>query len=245
MEHLEHFRERFGISGSTLKILAIISMTIDHFAASVLYRGVMTLPSVSSNAELMRSLRSIYSAMRAIGRPAFPIFCFLLVEGFSHTRSWTKYASRLFLFALISEIPFDYGLRGSFFVSQHQNVFFTLFIGLMVMIFYTKFYDRPLLKYGVLILGLLAGKYGYVDYGFKGVFLIEVLFLFRNERLMQIIAGTFAISWEATAPIAFLPIWLYNGKRGIRLKYFFYAFYPAHLMIFGILTFVVIPFFAS
>lgn len=238
---MEHFRERFGISGSTLKILAIISMTIDHFAASVLSRGIMLLPSVSSNLELMRFLRKLYSAMRAIGRPAFPIFCFLLVEGFTHTKSWKKYAARLFLFALISEIPFDYGLRGGFFVSHHQNVFFTLFIGLMVMILYTKFYDKLLLKYLVLGLGLLAGKYFYVDYGFKGVFLIEVLFLFRHERLMQIIAGTFAISWEATAPIAFLPIWLYNGKRGLNLKYFFYAFYPIHLILFGIVTFEILP----
>ncbi len=242
---MERFRERFGISGSTLKIIAIISMTIDHFAASFLYRGIMVLPSVSSNAELMRFLRELYSVMRAIGRPAFPIFCFLLVEGFCHTRSQTKYAARLFLFALISEIPFDYGLRGAFFVERHQNVFFTLFIGLMVMILYTKFSKIPLLQFVILGLGLLAGRYFYVDYGFRGVFLIEVLFLFRNERLMQIIAGVFAISWEATAPIAFLPIWLYNGKRGLRLRYFFYAFYPAHLIIFGVLTFVLLPAIAS
>ena len=242
---MECVRERFGISGSTLKIIAIISMTIDHFAASFLYRGIMILPSVTSNTELMRFLRELYSAMRAIGRPAFPIFCFLLVEGFCHTRNQTKYAARLFVFALISEIPFDYGLRGAFFVERHQNVFFTLFIGLMVMILYTKCSKIPLLQLVILGLGLLAGKYFYVDYGFRGVFLIEVLFLFRNERLMQIIAGVFAISWEATAPIAFLPIWLYNGKRGLRLRYFFYAFYPAHLIIFGILTFAVLPAVAS
>ena len=124
-------------------------------------------------------------------------------------------------------------------------MFFTLFIGLMVMILYTKCSKIPLLQLVILGLGLLAGKYFYVDYGFRGVFLIEVLFLFRNERLMQIIAGVFAISWEATAPIAFLPIWLYNGKRGLRLRYFFYAFYPAHLIIFGILTFSVLPRVAS
>ena len=109
---MEQFRQRFGLSGSTLKIIAIISMTIDHFAASFLYRGIMTLPSVSSNTDLMQVLRKLYLVMRDIGRPAFPIFCFLLVEGFCHTRNPKKYATRLFLFALISEIPFDYGLRG-------------------------------------------------------------------------------------------------------------------------------------
>lgn len=238
---MEQFRQRFGLSGSTLKIIAIISMTIDHFAASFLYRGIMTLPSVSSNTDLMQVLRKLYLVMRDIGRPAFPIFCFLLVEGFCHTRNPKKYATRLFLFALISEIPFDYGLRGGFFVSHHQNVFFTLFIGLMVMILYTKFWQKPLLQYVVLALGLLAGKYFYVDYGFKGVFLIEVLFLFRNERLMQMIAGALAISWEPPAMIAFLPLWMYNGKRGLSLRYFFYAFYPVHLMVFGILTFYVLP----
>ena len=111
----------------------------------------------------------------------------------------------------------------------------------MVMILYTKFWQKPLLQYVILALGLLAGKYFYVDYGFKGVFLIEVLFLFRNERLMQIVAGTLAISWEPPAVVAFLPISLYNGKRGLSLRYFFYAFYPVHLMVFGILTFYILP----
>lgn len=69
------------------------------------------------------------------------------------------------------------------------------------------------------------------DYAGKGVVCIMALYIFRKTKVQQIIAGCVAFCWELTAPIAFLPIAFYNGKRGLKIKYFFYAFYPVHLLI--------------
>ena len=78
----------------------------------------------------------------------------------------------------------------------------------------------------------------YCDYGVHGVIAVALLYLFRRNKLEQIIAGCIAFLWEITAPFAFVFIALYNGKRGIRLKYFFYIFYPAHLLVLYLLTLV-------
>ena len=104
-----------GISGSTLKMIAIVTMLIDHIGAAVLARllmvnGLGELDQTSTDAIVQwlsanGALYGTYTAMRMIGRVAFPIFCFLLVEGFLHTHDVKKYAMRLGLFALLSEIP--------------------------------------------------------------------------------------------------------------------------------------------
>lgn len=165
-----------GLSGSTIKLIAIIAMLIDHTAATILER--MMMRAGYALATLNNSLMSTwiakhpllyfsYMVMRLIGRFGFPIFCFLLVEGFLHTHNRVKYALRLFLFALISEIPFDLAFRGKWFYTKYQNVFFTLFIGLITMYAFSFFEERlKRLKGGVrgmicLIIGIVcAGCYG-------------------------------------------------------------------------------------
>lgn len=107
-----------GISGYWLKVIAVISMLIDHTSAVILEQ----IPGLENPAFLMR----------IIGRLAFPIYCFLLVEGFYHTRSRAKYAGRLFLFALISEVPFDLAFSRRMWDFSSNNVFFTLLFGLLV-----------------------------------------------------------------------------------------------------------------
>ena len=104
-----------GISGSTLKMIAIVTMLIDHIGAAVLARllmvnGLGELDQTNTDAIMQwlsanGALYWMYTVMRMIGRVAFPIFCFLLVEGFLHTHDVKKYAMRLGLFALLSEIP--------------------------------------------------------------------------------------------------------------------------------------------
>lgn len=234
---------RFGISGSTLKILAIITMFIDHAGATVV-RGILRLPDVRSNMEIYSQVSELYTLMRSIGRIAFPIFCFLLVEGFLHTRDVKKYASRMFLFALISEIPFDYALKSNWIYPSKQNVYWTLLIGLLVLWGITICYGKITLQVLIMAAGLLAAWLLKTDYSYKGVFLIEILYLMRFSRLYQCLGGAAAISWEATAPLAFIPVYFYNGKRGISLKYFFYWFYPGHLLLLGFVTKVILPMFA-
>ena len=88
---------------------------------------------------------------------------------------------------------------------------------------------------------LLAANFLKTDYSYKGVFLIEVLYILRYSRLYQCLGGAAAISWETWAPLSFIPVFFYNGKRGLSLKYFFYWFYPVHLLVLGVVTKLILP----
>lgn len=241
--------QKKGISGSTIKIIAIVAMLIDHTGAVILERMLMNagfLAAMSGDiakaAEFMTEhggLLALYLVMRQlIGRLGFPIFCFLLIEGFAHTRNVTKYVLRLGVFALISEIPFDLAFNGKVFYWGYQNVFFTLLIGLLVMIAYRAIEKASLhtalkiiLDAVAFVAGACLAEFMMTDYGAIGIVCIMVLYIFRKNKVHQIIAGCLAFLWEITAPLAFIPIAFYNGKRGLKMKYFFYAFYPAHLFI--------------
>ena len=247
-------------------------------------------------------------ALRYVGRISFPIFCFLLVEGFQRSRNVRKYAMRLGLFALISEIPFDLALTGSWSYMRYQNVYFTLLLGLLGLCAYGFFgkyeqagegRDLPvgvrgfftvtgilapaafvaaamaipagqdgtglsgtisvtslltvliLLLYGwkrsfrriqtvcadltVLMALMYAGELLRTDYGGMGVLTITMMYVFRKRRVVCMFAGCVVLTLmsfnEITAFLALIPIALYNGSRGLKMKYFFYAFYPVHLFL--------------
>lgn len=220
-----------SITGSTLKLIAVCTMFLDHFAVCVLNYGLLRLEHIQNQPELWNLILDAYRILRLIGRIAFPIFCFLLVEGFLHTRNAKKYALRLFLFALISEIPFDLAIRNTLVDFRYQNVFFTLLIGLLVMMLCSRLEKHRIIQAAVMSGGLLCAQLLHTDYSYKGVLLIEILYLLRYHRAYQAIAGAAAFSWELTAPLAFIPIWYYNGQRGLSIRWFFYWFYPVHLLL--------------
>lgn len=210
-----------------LKIIAIVAMLIDHIAAVF----------VNSNTEL-------YLIMRAIGRIAFPIFCFLIVEGYFHTRNVYKYMTRLAIFALISEIPFNLCFYRTTLEWSHQNVFFTLFIGLLA-IFGIELVKKAqgiydirtiILQFVIIILAMGAAAYLKTDYSMLGI-LIVICFYVNRGNLLQIAIAMFVITFclgnrlQLFSLLALIPIYLYNGQKGRSMKYFFYVFYPAHLMI--------------
>ncbi|MCR4618242.1 MAG: conjugal transfer protein TraX [Lachnospiraceae bacterium] len=139
-------KSKNGLTGSAVKLIAIICMFIDHAAASV-YQGLYNAGRLSFASESSSFLDAvsggpmnngllgdkaflIYLLLRAIGRVSFPIYCFFIVEGYKYTRSKTKYLLRLLIFALVSEIPFNLAIFGRWFYPMYQNVFFTLAIGL-------------------------------------------------------------------------------------------------------------------
>ena len=93
--------------------------------------------------------------------------------------------------------------------------------------------------------GLLLSLLLRTDYNYKGVMLIELLYLFRHDRQKQVLAGGLSFCWELTAPLAFLPIWHYNGKRGLSLRWFFYWFYPVHLLLLWAFTTRLLPVLAA
>lgn len=249
-----------GLTGSTLKTIAIITMLIDHIGVALLKQGLLPLIYSSvlageSAAFLPKDYifwQNVYTALRFVGRLAFPIFCFLLVEGFLHTSSVVKYALRLGVFALLSELPFNLAFSGQLFNPFMQNVFLTLLLGLLVMMcmeyntehFFTTSQSKLpgyLINILIVMVGMVLAELLKTDYSGFGVLIIALLYCFRKNRLRQCIVGALDFSWEITAPLSFLLIYFYNGERGhTRLKYFFYLFYPLHLLLLFVLRLILI-----
>ncbi len=245
-----------GLSGSTLKLIAITTMLLDHIGATLVWPYLLTavrnagLTSWSYTAILSAcpSQAIPYFTLRLIGRIAFPIFCFLLVEGFLHTKNLPRYCLRLALFALISEIPFDLAFEQTFFNPTSQNVFFTLFIGLLTIAclkqLETQFDGSSvLLLFGrllILLCGMTLARILHTDYSFTGVLVIGILYELRRKRTAAVSISCALLCYlsvlEVSAFVSVPLIKRYNGQRGISLKYIFYLFYPAHLLALYFLT---------
>ncbi len=212
------------MTGFALKLIAVISMLIDH-TGDVLYPGQLWL--------------------RYIGRLAFPIYCFLLVEGFCHTRNLKNYMLRLLIFGIISEVPFDLAFHESFIDFGHQNVFWTLLLGLMAislmsMIEYDNIYVRYLLQMMIAVPFGIAAQLMHTDYRWIGIGLIASMYIFHNIEVLKVGAGVvfmlpfFSNQIEYFGVLSYLPIHFYNGRRGLEngfSKWLFYVFYPVHLMV--------------
>ena len=242
-----------GITGSTLKIIAIVTMFIDHIGAVIVERWLIYDAYASQTYQYNPRILLLDQILRSVGRIAFPVFCFLLVEGFSHTRNVWKYGLRLGSFALVSEVPFNLAIAGEVWSAEYQNVFFTLLIGLGVMISCEGIrkwsvgsgYTWPgrlvkgILCLAALAAGMICAEYLCTDYGARGVLSIGVIYLLRGSSLWQTLGGAATFYWELPAPVAFLPIAAYNGKRGLKMKYLFYIFYPVHLLLlYGVACFM-------
>ena len=270
-----------GLSASALKTIAIITMFIDHLGYTLIYeldaRGTFNFIT-GGKVDL-----AVYSAFRLIGRIAFVIFCFLLVEGFFHTSDRKKYALRLMCGAVISEIPFDLMCEKKLIDRTYQNVFFTLLIGFVTVWAVDTILSRDrsrilriLACAGVILAGLTLAEVIRSDYSSLGVGLILVFYFFRYNKAALLIAA-FAeyfighiisdlISWIITGTgryglsyirnlisadlaktllylsrnvigqmvgvlTALILIMTYNHSRGRQLpKYFYYAFYPVHML---------------
>lgn len=150
-------------------------MVIDHFALAV-YRW---LPNYDYN---------VYFVLRKVGRLAFPIYCFLLVEGFFHTKNVAKYFRNCFLFAVISELPFNMAVFGKVVYPKGQNVYFTLCIGLCALILLEKLKLRYEMKYILLRLVIIAGM-AYAGGAAGGRLPLEGCFVYYNVLLCQEYAG--------------------------------------------------------
>ncbi len=221
------------LDGSCLKLIALISMLIDHTAAMLVPALPLLRESIFS---ILGKQITVYYIMRKVGRLAFPIFCFLISEGFYHTRNRIKYSLNLFIFALISELPYNLlcTCGKSVFLANKQNVFFTLLLGTIVLHIFES--NIHILAKVFTIIGIvITSGFLHIDYGSTGVILIFMLYLLRENSLAQTIIAKPLLSGGYFAWSAFIFINMYNGKRGfIRgklFKYAFYAFYPVHIFI--------------
>ena len=242
-----------GFTGSSLKIIAMITMLIDHTTVVLLLNGV--LPDMAAAVLAGHShdyLPVDYqvacitaSCLRLIGRLAFPLYAFLLVEGFFHTGNFRNYALRIGMFALLSEVLFDLALNNSLSEFSSQNTLFTLFIGLLVLGGMRSLEILPpeQMPFRLLVpaTGMMMAEFFRTDYGAMGILLITLLYLFRHDRKKQSLTGALCMAWTYTAPLAFLLTHRYNGERGTQLpKYLPYLFYPAHLVLLILIRYLVL-----
>ena len=221
------------LSGSALKIIAVLSMVTDRCAYYLLDESSVA-----------------YEVMRCFGRIAFPVFAFLIAEGFAHTRNRMRYFLSLLLFAAISDVPW-YLLNGA---DGTHNVMFTLALGVMALAVFESLREhRVLCCCSMLLMTRLAAWSG-TGYEWRGVLVITVFYLLgmvKNtpvtlRRMLQLLFafpimmhyGAFPIMMHygiTRALLACSVIFLYDGTRGFIhgnvAKYGFYAFYPAHLII--------------
>lgn len=233
------FPDRFRIlSGSMLKLIAMISMLIDHTAFIL----APVLPFMKESLFTIGGTSiTLYWIMRKIGRIAFPIFCFLITEGYTHTRNKIKYGLNLLIFAVISEIPFNLQF-GEFFYLRYQNVFFTLFLGLLL-IYLLENISNPLKQIFAMGIVVVISIFLKGDYGMYGTLVILLIYVLREQPATQAILSYPLWSGGYAALAAFVPINLYNGQRGFIkskvAKYGFYLFYPVHITILVLIKYLI------
>lgn len=268
---------KFQLTARVIKWIALISMLCDHFAKVFLIALINhPWPSAAARAAFhSEGILKLHEWLPHIGRLAFPLFIFLLVEGFFLTRNRWKYLRRIFLFALISEIPFDFGFSmkklqpaaGVIIEFGYQNVMFSLAIGLLAMILIDLILTKagtgsPLLALTAFIAvgAIWLGGFLETDYHAYGIAAILIAYAIKCVSMSQqygqdtplaaagwrmlemtllILPLILASKSEVWALIDVPLIALFLGKRGKRInKWFFYAFYPAHLAALDVLRII-------
>ncbi|MDD6327315.1 MAG: TraX family protein [Lachnospiraceae bacterium] len=244
------------MSGNKLKWIAMLIMMIDHIGYGLLGPIISAHPESYGTVDNLRltPLVIVYYAMRLVGRIAFPIFIFLLIQGFLYSHDRIQYFARLLLFAVISEIPFDLVFsistkqlnKGKIIEFAYQNVFFTLAFGLLLITIIDVFRKIPqkgsasYVVVGTLCIIILLVVYGLQpDYGVIGALAILAAYCFKNDPKKMTAACVTVLllssQMEITAYLAIVLVGQYNGSRGKGNKWVFYLFYPIHLlMIVGI-----------
>ncbi|MBQ4100172.1 MAG: conjugal transfer protein TraX [Oscillospiraceae bacterium] len=239
---------KFSITSTSLHIMAMIFMLCDHLWATV----------ISGN-----------DWLNSIGRIAFPIFAFLVVEGYFHSKNLKKYLLRLLVFAIISEIPFNFMISGRWVYPLHQNVLVTFFISLLLIMLNEKVKTRHILLRllaGIvsLILAVVLGIVTFCDYYHAGVLTVLVFYFFKERRWwcyicqficlyfinVNLLGGigydvvlfgkTFFIARQSFALLALIPIWLYNGKQGYYNKILQYSYYIFYPLHIAVLAVIMI-----
>lgn len=216
--------KRIETTSASLHIMAMAFMLCDHLWATI----------VPGNEWLT-----------CVGRLAFPIFAFLLVEGYFHTRNLKKYVLRLLIFAIISEIPFNLAVSGSLVYPFHQNVLWTFLMSLGLIHWNEKMKQKSAavrIMVAILsaLLGCIAGLITFTDYLHGGILMVLAFYFFRERnwvnRVMQLMwfaiinleilgglsyeitlfGSTFFFPQQGFALLALVPIWFYRGNPGLR-----------------------------
>ena len=204
------------IDRSLLKWIAVCTMIIDHVGA-VLFPQTLWL--------------------RVIGRIAFPIYAFCLAEGFVYTRDYRRYLGRLALLAVVSEVPFDLAFFGVPLEFTHQNIFFTLTLGLILLRAMDEHFGQPAYSVGIFLALGLVSEFLHLDYGMIGLLIIFSFYLIRVKRQtytgwgLYVLANALGGIVQCGALLSILPLQMYNGRASGKKQRFFYWIYPLHLLL--------------
>lgn len=263
-EKIEQFQ---CLTGNTIKLIAVSAMFIDHFCKIVLqwllanYWGPMMFAGDITEGHFRKIDTFIRFDLQGVGTIAFPLFCFLLAEGFHHTKNRKRYIGMMLVFAIISEIPFDIGFfanysmqEGTFpFYWNYQNVYFSLFLSLISLACVEHFSSKSKLRndriraivlqiISVAVIAVIA-EVSCCDYGLMGIVFIVAFYVCRKNRVYQVLMFLLAYMLSTgNQPTIFVLLacvilLLYNGKRGkLKLKYAVYIFYPVHIIMLHYVT---------
>ena len=229
------------VSVTTLKWYGCVTMLFYTISMSVIQNGLLHVNQFS-NTELramwaadpeLMLLASWAAVFQLLGGLAIPVFAFVLVEGFVHTKNYKAYLIRMLLFALASEIPFDLAMSGKLLDWTQQNMLFTLAVGL-IMLYGMKLFSA---SRGVqLLIGAAAVFWSLLlktQFGLCMLALIAVYYLLREKKSKLWIGGVISLMY-VTGPISNFVLKRYNGQLGDRPNvYLFYFLYPLHLLVLG------------
>lgn len=225
--------EKKGLSSDFLKIIAFVTMIIDH--TGLILKGV--LPDY------------LYVACRVVGRLSFPIFAYCVVEGFVHTSNYKKYIIRMWVLAFISELPFNLMTSGKWLYDGGANVLFTFAVALLVLGVFKWAEDKGMKgrisAYAAMSVAIVGTYFLHTDYSWVGIIFIVVMYCLRNMPEYKYVCGS-VIMWlngslyNLAAPLAFVPIYFCNGRKGRLTKWITYSIYPLHMLVLGLIREVVI-----
>lgn len=222
------------LNGAQLKYIAFASMLIDHVNKAII------LPYL----EVGSTLSKISSVFDVLGRIAFPLFSFFIVEGFFRTHSRKKYLINLLFFAVISEIPYDMFSSKVFLEFRLNNVLFSLALSLISIWILDEFRNKYEEKLGnfwilfsipLLIVMYFVSIFVSGDYDFHAIMTAFFFYIFYDKPLTSAFFAYISIIKEWWSILGFGLTIMYNGKKGKQNKIFNYLFYPVHLLLLGLL----------
>lgn len=221
-------------NGAQLKYMAFLSMLLDHVNNS------MITPYLDGKGLLLH----VSNLLSILGRVAFPLFMFFLVEGFFKTRSRKKYLINLLIFGILSEVPFDLFTSRELFNKNWNNIMFTLALSLATIWIVDEMKGRLAKKskalwYGasVLVVAVMCAvaMFFSLDYDYHAIIVAYLFYIFYEKPLYGAALGYLSIIKELYSVLGFAATLTYNGERGKQYKWLNYAFYPVHLLILGLL----------
>lgn len=244
---------KFALNGKQLKIFGCATLLCYTLAASVLRNGVLRA-NLFESAELLARIEADpnltvaaawASVLQLIGSLSVPVFAFLLAEGFQRTSNFRRYLLTVLAFAVVSEVPYDLAMYGQIWSFEGQNAMLTCAICLLMLYGLREFDGKKgavpwLMRLVILLAALLWNGLLRCAFGTVTILLVAIYYLLRDRKRERVLLGCVASAFYITAPLTGFALWNYNGERGaVRNKYLFYAFYPVHLLVLGVLAKVI------